>query len=111
MTSRSLIPQGVRALGTKGWQQGSYTFWTGFLNWCTNSNCLWKIVTIFSGETEVGDLDDAVIGEEQVAEFEIPVDDEVLVDVAEAVEDLEDDAFDFVFFEGIILFILSLSKT
>ena len=39
------------------------------------------------------------------------MDDEVLVDVAEAVEDLEDDAFDFVFFEGIILFILSLSKT
>jgi hypothetical protein len=44
--------------------------------------------TIFSCETEVSDLDDALLGQEQVAELDVPVDDEVLVDVGQSVEHL-----------------------
>lgn len=36
------------------------------------------------------------------------MDDEVLMDIAEPIQDLEDDALDFVFLEGKILFILAL---
>jgi hypothetical protein len=75
---------------------------SGVIPSCFTSTLTWLrwLVIIRSGETEIGDLEDAFIGDEQISGFHVSMEDLVFVQIGAACEELFHVALDLRFGEG-----------
>jgi hypothetical protein len=67
----------------------------------TNGLLLFTVVLEFGGQSEITELNFHIFVEEEVAQFEIPVNDLVLVQVPQGVDDLRQVALHFDFGEAL----------